>query len=238
MHYGQILQSHALHFFHLASPDLLFGFDADPAKRNVVGVLAAHPELARQGILLRKFGQESSASPPASGSTAPARSRAASTSRSPSPSATSCGAAARRAGLGPGRGALVADLHAPTARSTRGSARCARACCRWWRPTARSICTTACCAPATPTARSSSTACAARTTARSIRENVRSWSYMKFPFFAALGPERGWYKVGPLARIQNCDAIGTPLAEAARQELLAQAAAAISTRRWRSTGRG
>ncbi len=28
MHYGQILQSHALHFFHLASPDLLFGFDS------------------------------------------------------------------------------------------------------------------------------------------------------------------------------------------------------------------
>jgi NAD-reducing hydrogenase large subunit len=54
-----------------------------------------------------------------------------------------------------------------------------------------------------------------------IHENVRSWSYMKFPFFAELGPELGWYKVGPLARIQNCDAIGTPLAEAARQQLLA-----------------
>ena len=38
MHYGQILQSHALHFFHLSSPDLLFGFDADPAIRNIIGV--------------------------------------------------------------------------------------------------------------------------------------------------------------------------------------------------------
>ena len=37
MHYGQMLQSHALHFFHLASPDLLFGFDADPAVRNIIG---------------------------------------------------------------------------------------------------------------------------------------------------------------------------------------------------------
>jgi NAD-reducing hydrogenase large subunit len=55
-----------------------------------------------------------------------------------------------------------------------------------------------------------------------IHENVRSWSYMKFPFFAELGPERGWYKVGPLARVQNCDAIGTPRAEAARQDFLAQ----------------
>ena len=43
MHYGQILQSHALHFFHLSSPDLLFGFDSDVARRNIVGVAAAYP---------------------------------------------------------------------------------------------------------------------------------------------------------------------------------------------------
>ncbi|MDP2877927.1 MAG: nickel-dependent hydrogenase large subunit, partial [Sulfuricella sp.] len=41
MHFGQILQSHALHFYYLASPDLLFGFDSDVAKRNIVGVAAA-----------------------------------------------------------------------------------------------------------------------------------------------------------------------------------------------------
>src|SRR5512139_4287608 len=58
MHYGQILQSHALHFFHLASPDLLFGFDAEPARRNVVALIAEQPELARKGVLLRKYGQE------------------------------------------------------------------------------------------------------------------------------------------------------------------------------------
>ena len=58
MHYGQILQSHALHFFHLASPDLLFGFDAEPTIRNIVGVAAKFPDLAKQGVLLRKFGQE------------------------------------------------------------------------------------------------------------------------------------------------------------------------------------
>jgi NAD-reducing hydrogenase large subunit len=58
MHYGQIVQSHALHFFHLSSPDLLFGFDAEVARRNIVGVAAAHPDIARQGVLLRKFGQE------------------------------------------------------------------------------------------------------------------------------------------------------------------------------------
>ena len=35
MHYGQVLQSHALHFFHLSSPDLLFGFDSEVARRNI-----------------------------------------------------------------------------------------------------------------------------------------------------------------------------------------------------------
>ena len=58
MHYGQILQSHALHFFHLCSPDLLFGFDSNVAKRNIVGIVAAYPDIAKQGVLLRKFGQE------------------------------------------------------------------------------------------------------------------------------------------------------------------------------------
>jgi NAD-reducing hydrogenase large subunit len=58
MHYGQMFQSHALHFFHLCSPDLLFGFDADPAMRNVIGVARKYPDLAKQGVLMRKFGQE------------------------------------------------------------------------------------------------------------------------------------------------------------------------------------
>ena len=58
MHYAQIMQSHALHFFYLAAPDLLFGFDSEVNRRNIVGVAQAHPEIARKGVLLRKFGQE------------------------------------------------------------------------------------------------------------------------------------------------------------------------------------
>ena len=58
LHFGQVFQSHALHFFYLASPDLLFGVDSDPLKRNVVGVAMAFPDLAKKGILMRKFGQE------------------------------------------------------------------------------------------------------------------------------------------------------------------------------------
>ena len=47
-----------------------------------------------------------------------------------------------------------------------------------------------------------------------IEEEVRSWSYMKFPHLRSLGREQGWYRVGPLARVQNCDFIRSPLAEA------------------------
>lgn len=58
MHYGQFFQSHTLHFFHLASPDLLFGIDSDPLKRNIIGVALANKELAVQGVMMRKYGQE------------------------------------------------------------------------------------------------------------------------------------------------------------------------------------
>lgn len=58
MNLGQIIQSHALSFFHLSSPDLLLGYDSDPATRNVVGLIAAHPDVARRGIRLRQLGQE------------------------------------------------------------------------------------------------------------------------------------------------------------------------------------
>ncbi len=56
VHFAQIVQSHALSFFYLSAPDFLLGMDSDPATRNVLGVIAGHPELARDGIELRKFG--------------------------------------------------------------------------------------------------------------------------------------------------------------------------------------
>ena len=55
---GQIIQSHGMHFFELAGPDLLLGFDADPAVRNVIGLIGADPALALKAVNLRKFGQE------------------------------------------------------------------------------------------------------------------------------------------------------------------------------------
>jgi len=55
---AQVVQSHALSFFYLSSPDLLLGMDADPQKSNLFGVLERKPELARDGIRLRQFGQQ------------------------------------------------------------------------------------------------------------------------------------------------------------------------------------
>lgn len=55
---AQLVQSHALSFFYLSSPDLLFGYDAPPESRNIIGVAAEFPDLARGGIRLRQFGQQ------------------------------------------------------------------------------------------------------------------------------------------------------------------------------------
>jgi NAD-reducing hydrogenase large subunit len=57
MNYGQVLQSHALSFFHLSSPDLLLGMDADPGTRNLFGLAAGDEDFVRRGIRLRQFGQ-------------------------------------------------------------------------------------------------------------------------------------------------------------------------------------
>jgi NAD-reducing hydrogenase large subunit len=58
LHCGQFVQSHALSFFHLSAPDILLGMDSDPASRNIIGLIEKHPDLAKDGIALRKFGQQ------------------------------------------------------------------------------------------------------------------------------------------------------------------------------------
>jgi NAD-reducing hydrogenase large subunit len=222
MHYGQILQSHALHFFHLASPDLLFGMDADVARRNVVGVLDAYPDLAMQGVRLRKFGQEviritagkrvhgTGAIPGGVNKAVTPDERAALTKDLPDVLAWA------EAGV-----RLIATLHEANAArfdrfgdvpsplmslvSPRGELELYDGVLRM-RDAAGKI-TLDGFDPANYD--------------QLIQEDVRTWSYMKFPFLTALGPERGWYKVGPLARVQTCDRIGTPKAEAARQAFVA-----------------
>ncbi|MBK9601388.1 MAG: Ni/Fe hydrogenase subunit alpha [Anaerolineales bacterium] len=58
MHMGQVIQSHGMHFFELAGPDLLLGFDANPETRNIIGLINANPDLTVKAVQLRKFGQE------------------------------------------------------------------------------------------------------------------------------------------------------------------------------------
>lgn len=226
MHYGQILQSHALHFFHLSSPDLLFGFGSEPAARNVVGVLAAYPEIGKQGVLLRKFGQEVIR--------ITAGKRVHGTGAVPGGVNKSVSAAERAELAAPlpqilewaqGGVALIAELHRQhrdlydhfgTVRSALLSLVGRDGSLDLYDGVLR--------------AKDEGGAILfdgvePQDYQGQIREEVRSWSYMKFPFLLAKGPEQGWYKVGPLARVQNCDRIPTPKAEAARQELLASAPA-------------
>jgi NAD-reducing hydrogenase large subunit len=222
MHYGQILQSHALHFYHLASPDLLFGFDSDVGRRNVVGVLAAFPEVARQGVMLRKFGQEVIR--------ITAGKRVHGTGSVPGGVNKSVTKAERDELLVSMKDVLawsqasvrmVVDLHAAnrelyddfgTVRSSLMSIVGKNGELDLYDGALR--------------ARDADGAILfdgldAQQYQSQLKENVRSWSYMKFPFIGSLGPDVGWYKVGPLARIQNCDRIDTPLAEEARQQFVA-----------------
>jgi NAD-reducing hydrogenase large subunit len=222
MHYGQILQSHALHFYHLASPDLLFGFGSDMSRRNIVAVLAAFPDVARQGVMLRKFGQE------VIRITAGKRihgtgSIPGGVNKSVTKAETDELLASMKDVLAWAQASvrMVVDLYAAsralydgfgTVRSGMLSLVGKNGQLDLYDGTLR--------------ARDADgdiifDGLDPQLYRSQLKENVRSWSYMKFPFIGSLGPEVGWYKVGALARVQNCDVIDTPLAEAARQELLA-----------------
>jgi NAD-reducing hydrogenase large subunit len=228
MHYGQILQSHALHFYHLASPDLLFGFDSDPRRRNIVGLLAAYPDIARQGILLRKYGQEviritAGKRVHGTGSIPGGVNKAVTLAERdellrPLPDISSWA----QSGV-----ALVAELHRQnrelyeqfgTVPSSLLSLVGRDGKLDLYDGVLRAR-------AADGTMIFDGVECADYGT--ELRENVRSWTYMKFPFITSRGADDGWYKVGPLARLQNCDAMGTPLADAARDELLASSPAGL-----------
>jgi len=221
MHYGQIYQSHALHFFHLASPDLLFGFDAAPATRNVIGVAGAYPELARQGILMRKYGQEvirATAGKKIHGTGA----IPGGVNRSLSPEDRTALAAElprqkewARAAVGIARDytlehagflsefAAFPSNHLGLVRRD-GSLDLYDGVLRAVGPDGGRVLDDV----------------DDRRYLEVIGEEVRPWSYMKFPFLRQLGPEKGWYRVGPLARLAVCDRIDTPDAEAARREFV------------------
>ncbi len=221
MHYGQILQSHALHFFYLASPDLLFGFDSDLSRRNIIGLAAAHPETAKRGVLLRKFGQEViriTAGKRVHGT----GSIPGGVNKSVTPEERALLLADIYQIVGWSRDAvrLIKELHAQNAalynsfgvcRSNTMSLVGTEGDLDFYHGSLR--------------ARDANGGILFDGVdygdySQHIQEEVKPWSYMKFPFLAAFGKRNGWYKVGPLARVQNCDRIPTPLAEIERREFI------------------
>lgn len=218
MHYGQMLQSHALHFFHLASPDMLFGFESEVARRNIVGVAEAYPDIARQGVLLRKFGQEIIR--------VTAGKRIHGTGAIPG-GVNKLLAAAECA-------TLLTDAY-PAIQWARAAVGLAREIYQREQAHYTSF-------GAVPSNLISLVGIEGaldfyhgslrgrdaegrilfdrfdyRNYLELIAEDVRPWSYMKFPYLRSQGAEKGWYKVGPLARIQNCERISTPFAEHERR---------------------
>ncbi|NCA82312.1 MAG: Ni/Fe hydrogenase subunit alpha [Opitutae bacterium] len=221
MHYGQIFQSHSLHFFHLASPDLLFGYDSPPETRNVIGVAMVNRELATQAVLMRKYGQEVIA--------ATAGKKIHGTGAVPGGVNKSLSPAERDQLLKGDGGPLNADQmiawsqgalaffkdyyqknkdfidgfskfpsnHLSLVRKD-GALDLYHGVLRAVDANGKRILDDVDC----------------QEYLRHIREEVKSWSYMKFPYLKTLGPEKGWYRVGPLARLNVVDFIPTPLAQA------------------------
>ncbi|MDJ0833085.1 MAG: Ni/Fe hydrogenase subunit alpha [Gammaproteobacteria bacterium] len=222
MHFGQLLQSHALHFFHLSSPDLLFGYDDEPRHRNIVGVIQDYPELAKQGVLMRKYGQrviEKTAGKRIHG--------------------TGAIPGGINKNLSPAeRDELSQDIEQMVEWGQSAVELCKKIFYEQ-REFFEQFATIDSNLLSLVQPNGALELYDGKLRARAadnqiifdqqdnrnyldlVNEHVESWSYMKFPFIKDLGWEQGWYRVGPLARINNCDAIDTPLAEQQRQEFIA-----------------
>jgi len=222
MHYGQVVQSNALHFYHLASPDLLLGFDSEVTQRNIIGVAMKYPDIAKQGILIRKYGQEvirhtsgkrihgTGAIPGGMNKALTAAERDELKKDLPqliewaqigvelvqrfheeNPAFYNSFGLFDSNMMGMIRDDGALDLYHGDLRVKDAKGNAVIDRFNY------------------------------ETYTQVLREEVKPWSYMKFPYIEALGPEKGWYKVGPLARLQTCDFMPSPLAEAARKNMLA-----------------
>lgn len=219
MNLGQIIQSHALSFFHLSAPDLLLGMESDPASRNVFGLLATEPELARGGIRLRQFGQEvierlggrkiHPAWAVPGGVREPLSEAGQAHIRSRIPEARTIALAAlarfkklleQYAGEAENFGnfpTLFLGLIGPdgTWEHYDGHLRIMDS-------------EGAILADRLDPARYQEI----------IGEAVEPWSYLKFPYYRPLGYPNGAYRVGPLARLNICTRMGVPLADQELEE--------------------
>lgn len=218
MHMGQVVQSHGMHFFELAGPDLLLGFDADPAIRNAGGLLAANPELTIKAINLRKWGQEIIAT---------LGGRRIHPNFAVPGGVNKALSAAEREKILAGYDDAIATIQVGLAIMK-----------DWAEKNAEDINKFA----VFPTGYLGlvdennalelydgqirlidSTGQELEKFDPSlyldyIAEHVENWSYLKFPYYKKLGYPQGVYRVGPLGRCNNSDSITTPLANAELQK--------------------
>jgi NAD-reducing hydrogenase large subunit len=213
MHMGQTFQSHSMHFFELAGPDLILGFDAEPAVRNVVGLYQADPKLTAKAIALRKFGQE------IIGRLGERRVH---------PNFAVPGGVNRALAVAD-RDAILRDIDTMTGYAQEGLALMKD----WMEKHAKEMETFA----SFPTGYMGMVAddntlalyeghlrmvdARRRPLERFdgrhyldfIAEHVEDWSYLKFPYYRKLGWPDGAYRVGPLGRLNAAEKISTPLAQ-------------------------
>lgn len=215
MNLAQIVQSHALSFFHLSCPDLLLGMDADPSERNVLGLAARNPQAARDGIALRRIGQQiietlgGKRIHPAwvvpGGVAEPLTEEKRGKIRAALPEAFAI--AERTLGwFAPLLPRFVEEIerlgrfpsHYVALVDEQG---------RWEHYDGKI-------AVVNPEGRVVREVEGARY-ADVIGEAVEPWSYLKFPYYKHLGYPAGMYRVGPLARLNAAKGFGTPKADRA-----------------------
>lgn len=216
---GQWTQSHALSFFHLSSPDFMLGFDSEPAKRNLFGLMERHRDFIRRGIRLRKFGQEIIetlggrrihtpwAVPGGVREPLVAKERDRLLSWIPEAKGTAVAAletletiherfAHDIPNYGNFRSLYVGLVSEDGGLEYYGGKLRVR----------------------DGNGNTIADQLEPRDYQKHIGEHSEAWSYLKFPYYKPLGYDRGMYRVGPLARLNVCDYIETPLAETERRK--------------------
>jgi NAD-reducing hydrogenase large subunit len=219
MHYGQMFQSHVLHFFHLVSPDLLFGVDGDPAIRNIIGVAKKFPDLAVQGVMMRKYGQEiikATAGKKIHGTGAIpgginkhlTQEEKDSFLNGPDPLNIDKMIEWSQSAL-----EFLKDFQSKNTDFIDGFATFPSnhlslvrkdGALDLYHGVLRAI---------DADGNKILHDVDYQDYLKYIGESVKNWSYMKFPYLIEFGKEEGWYRVGPLARLNVCDFIPSPLAQ-------------------------
>lgn len=231
MNLAQLTQSHALSFFHLSSPDFLLGWESDPATRNVFGLMAADPDLAREGIRLRQFGQNiiellgarkihsAWAVPGGVRSPLSEEGRAWIKDRLPESRTVTEKALSLFKRLLDSELTTEAEVFGKFSSLFMGLVG-ADGSWEHYGGHLRFI--------------DSEGNIVADNLSEDdyqdfIGEAVENWSYLKFPYYKPLGYPDGIYRVGPLARLNVCDRVGTPNADRELQEMRDRAGGRVAT---------